>query len=37
MGAGGSFGCADPELGLEFGYVMNRMDIYLLDDPRDNE
>ncbi|MFN8035757.1 MAG: serine hydrolase domain-containing protein [Acidimicrobiia bacterium] len=24
-GAGGSLGCADPEAGLAFGYVMNRM------------
>jgi len=36
MGAGGSFGYADPELGLGFGYVMNRMDFYLWDDPREH-
>jgi CubicO group peptidase (beta-lactamase class C family) len=36
MGAGGSLGCADPELGLGFGYVMNRMDFYLWDDPREH-
>ena len=34
-GAGGSFGFADPELGLGFGYVMNRMDYYLHSDPRE--
>jgi CubicO group peptidase (beta-lactamase class C family) len=36
MGAGGSFGSADPELGLGFGYVMNRMDFYVWDDPREH-
>jgi CubicO group peptidase (beta-lactamase class C family) len=36
MGAGGSFGFADPELGLGFAYVMNRMDFYLWDDPREH-
>ena len=36
MGAGGSFGFAEPELGLGFGYVMNRMDFYLWDDPREH-
>ncbi len=35
-GAGGSFGFADPEIGLGFAYVMNRMDFYLLDDPREH-
>jgi len=36
MGAGGSFGYADPELGMGFGYVMNRMDFYLWNDPREH-
>lgn len=34
-GAGGSFGYADPALGLGFAYVMNRMDFYLWQDPRE--
>ena len=34
-GAGGSFGFADPELGLGFCYAMNRMDFYLVSDPRE--
>jgi len=34
-GAGGSFGFADPELGMGFAYVMNRMDYYLVNDPRE--
>jgi CubicO group peptidase (beta-lactamase class C family) len=33
-GAGGSFGYADPEAGIGYGYVMNRMNMYL-EDPRD--
>ncbi len=33
-GAGGSFGFADPESGIGYGYVTNRMDTYLID-PRD--
>lgn len=34
-GAGGSFGYADPSLGLGFAYAMNRMDFYLFEDPRE--
>src|SRR5690606_11881191 len=34
-GAGGSFGFADPDLQLGFAYVMNRMDFYLVADPRE--
>jgi CubicO group peptidase (beta-lactamase class C family) len=34
-GAGGSFGFADPDARLGFGYVMNRMDFYMGDDPRE--
>lgn len=34
-GAGGSFGFADPDLQLGFGYVMNRMDFYVVQDPRE--
>jgi len=33
-GAGGSFGFADPEHGVGFGYVMNRMGPHILLDPR---
>ncbi|MFO8049483.1 MAG: serine hydrolase domain-containing protein [Desulfosudaceae bacterium] len=33
-GAGGAFGFADPEANLGFGYVMNKMDTYILIDPR---
>ena len=33
-GAGGSFAFADPDAGLSYGYVMNRMGSYLLMDPR---
>ena len=33
-GAGGSLGFADPENGLAFGYVMNRMKLGLTGDPR---
>jgi CubicO group peptidase (beta-lactamase class C family) len=34
-GAGGSFGFADPETGIGFGYVMNRMGFHLWNDPRE--
>src|SRR5690606_35538756 len=34
-GAGGSFGFADPDARLGYGYVMNRLDFYLTDDPRE--
>jgi CubicO group peptidase (beta-lactamase class C family) len=34
-GAGGSFGFADPQIGMGFAYVMNRMDYYLVSDPRE--
>jgi CubicO group peptidase (beta-lactamase class C family) len=34
LGAGGSLGYADPESGIGYGYVLNRMDTYLMD-PRD--
>lgn len=33
-GAGGSLGLADPDLGIGFGYVMNKMNLGLSDDPR---
>ncbi len=33
-GAGGSFGFADPQTGIGYGYVLNRMGTYL-EDPRD--
>lgn len=37
FGAGGSVGWADPDAGLAFGYVMNRMDMGLAGDARSYE
>ena len=34
-GAGGSFGFADPDVRLGYAYVMNKMDFYMFDDPRE--
>jgi CubicO group peptidase (beta-lactamase class C family) len=34
-GAGGSFALADPDAHLGYAYVMNKMDFYLVDDPRE--
>jgi len=34
-GAGGSFGFADPDAQVGYAYVMNKMDFYLMDDPRE--
>ena len=34
-GAGGSMGYADPEVGVGYGYVTNRMGVHLQGDPRD--
>jgi CubicO group peptidase (beta-lactamase class C family) len=34
-GAGGSFGFADPDTGVGFGYVMNKMGFHMFSDPRE--
>ena len=34
-GAGGSFGFADPDTGIGFGYVMNKMGFHAQSDPRE--
>jgi CubicO group peptidase (beta-lactamase class C family) len=34
-GAGGSFAFADPDARVGYAYVMNKMDFYLTDDPRE--
>jgi CubicO group peptidase (beta-lactamase class C family) len=34
-GAGGSFGFADPDTGVGFGYVMNNMGFHMFSDPRE--
>src|SRR4029079_18825006 len=34
-GAGGSFAFADPDAHVGYAYVMNKMDFYLSDDPRE--
>jgi CubicO group peptidase (beta-lactamase class C family) len=34
-GAGGSFGFADPDARVGYAYVMNKLDFYLVDDPRE--
>ena len=33
-GAGGALGLADPDVKMGFGYVMNKMDTFILVDPR---
>jgi CubicO group peptidase (beta-lactamase class C family) len=34
-GLGGSFGCADPDTGIGFAYVMNRLGFHMWSDPRE--
>jgi CubicO group peptidase (beta-lactamase class C family) len=34
-GAGGSFAFADPDARLGYAYVMNKMDFFMFDDPRE--
>jgi CubicO group peptidase (beta-lactamase class C family) len=34
-GFGGSFGFADPDTGIGFGYVMNKLGFHLYSDPRE--
>jgi CubicO group peptidase (beta-lactamase class C family) len=34
-GAGGSFGFADPDARVGYAYVMNKLDFWLVDDPRE--
>ena len=34
-GAGGSFGFADPDARLGYAYVMNKLDFFIFDDPRE--
>jgi CubicO group peptidase (beta-lactamase class C family) len=34
-GAGGSFGFADPDTGVGYGYVMNKLGFQLISDPRE--
>jgi CubicO group peptidase (beta-lactamase class C family) len=34
-GAGGSFGFADPDTGVGYGYVMNKMGFHMFSDPRE--
>lgn len=34
-GAGGSFGFADPDARVGYAYVMNKLNFYLVDDPRE--